>query len=275
MRITKKLIKQLSIISTVVGVLFFVLSVVVYLNSPILDYMVVLALTIAVVPPSIAAVSRNRWKNEIEKAIPEFLRDLATSSRTGTPLQAALEHASKRMYGPLTNELRILVAHMSWGMNFNEALTEFSDRTDIPLVRKAAVLIIEAGKHGGDLSDIFGSTANYVENVNAWTAKRRMQTLPYVAVFYFSVFIFLFIIIIISNMIFAPMNQIAASGTALIKPLLTTDQTRRIFLDAALIESLFGGLIAGKISEDSFMDGLKHVSVLAIASGLAFYFFFH
>jgi hypothetical protein len=76
-------------------------------------------------------------------------------------------------------------------------------------------------------------------------------------------------------MIFAPMNQIAASGTALIKPLLTTDQTRRIFLDTALIESLFGGLIAGKISEDSFMDGLKHVSVLAIASGLAFYFFFH
>ena len=137
------------------------------------------------------------------------------------------------------------------------------------------MLIIEAGKHGGDLSDIFDSTANYVDNVNAWTAKRRMQTLPYVAVFYFSVFIFLFIIIIISNMIFAPMNQIAASGTALIKPLLTTDQTRRIFLDAALIESLFGGLIAGKINEDSFMDGLKHVSVLAIASGLAFYFFFH
>ena len=136
MRITKKAIKQLSIISAVAGVLFFVVSAVVFFSSPILDYMVVFALTIAVVPPSIAAVIRNRWKNKIEKATPEFLRDLATSSRTGIPLQAALEHASKRMYGPLTHELRILVAHMSWGMNFNEALMEFSDRTDIPLVRK-------------------------------------------------------------------------------------------------------------------------------------------
>jgi flagellar protein FlaJ len=275
MRIIKKMIKQLSIVCAIVGIVFFAVSAVIYLSSPILDYMVVIALTIAVVPPSIATVIRNRWKSEIEKAIPEFLRDLATSSRTGTPLQTALEQASKRMYGPLTYELEILVAHMSWGMNFNEALMEFSDRTDIPLVRKAAVLIIEAGKHGGDLSDIFDSTAGYVENVNAWTAKRRTQTLPYVAVFYFSVFIFLFIIIIISTMIFAPMNQIASSGAALIQPLLTTDQTRRVFLDTALFESLFGGLIAGKISEDSFMDGLKHVSVLAIASGLVFYFFFH
>ncbi len=77
-------------------------------------------------PPGIASIIHNRWKTKIEKATPEFLRDLATASRTGIPLQVALEHASKRVYGPLTYELKILVAHMSWGMNFNEALIEFS-----------------------------------------------------------------------------------------------------------------------------------------------------
>ena len=79
------------------------------------------------------------------------------------------------MYGPLTDELKILVAHMSWGMGFNDALTEFSDRIDLPLIKKATVLIIEAGKHGGDLADIFDATANYVENINAWTQKRRSR----------------------------------------------------------------------------------------------------
>jgi flagellar protein FlaJ len=136
-----------------------------------------------------------------------------------------MEHASKRQYGPLTVELQTLVAHMSWGMNFNEALQEFSDRIDIPLITKATVLIIEAGKHGGDLSNIFESTAGYVENVNSWTAKRKMQTMPYVAIFYFSVFIFLFIIIIISTMMFAPMAQMSASGAAIIKPILTPEQS--------------------------------------------------
>jgi hypothetical protein len=39
------------------------------------------------------------------------------------------------------------------------------------------------------------------------------------------------------------------------------------------LESLFGGLIAGKVNEDSFLDGLKHVAVLAIATGIAFFLF--
>ncbi len=145
----------------------------------------------------------------------------------------------------------------------------------MPLIKKATVLINEAGKHGGDLSDIFDSTAKYLENINAWTEKRRQQTTPYVLIFYFSVFMFLFIIIIISNMMFAPLSQTAAGQVSFIKPIISQAASRRLFLHAALIESLFGGLIAGKINEDSFADGLKHVAVLAVASGLAFYLFLH
>jgi archaeal flagellar protein FlaJ len=275
MRITKKEIKKLTIYSTVAAIAFFCVALVVFFTSRTLDYMLVIALTIAVAPPAFANIIHNRWKSKIERAAPEFLRDLATASRTGIPLQTALEHAAKRSYGPLTYELKVLVAHMSWGMNFNEALTEFSDRIDLLLIKKATVLIIEAGKHGGDLSNIFDSTAQYVENVNSWTAKRKMQTMPYVAIFYFSVFIFLFIIIIISTMMFAPMNEAAKSGTSLIKPILSQEASTRLFFHTALLESMFGGLIAGKINEETFADGLKHAMVLSIVSGVGFYIFFH
>jgi archaeal flagellar protein FlaJ len=275
MRITKKVLKRLTIYSTIAGIAFFCVALVFYLTSPTLDYLLVVALTIAVAPPAIANIIHNRWKSKIENATPEFLRDLATASRTGIPLQVALEHASKRWYGPLTFELQLLVSHMSWGMNFNEALTEFADRIDLPLLKKATVLIIEAGKHGGDLSNIFDSTASYVESINSWIAKRKMQTMPYVAIFYFSVFIFLFIIIIISNMMFAPMNQAASSGASLIKPILSQEASKRLFLHTALMESIFGGLIAGKINEETFSDGLKHAMILSIISGVAFYIFIH
>ena len=275
MRITKTQIRKLTIYSAILGVVFFAISAVFFLTSPTLDYMLIVALTIGVAPPSVASIIHSRWKLKIERATPEFLRDLAVASRTGIPLQVALEHASKRSYGPLTYELQVLVSHMSWGMNFNEALTAFSDRIDLPLIKKATVLIIEAGKHGGDLSNIFDSTAQYVENVNAWTARRKMQTMPYVAMLYFSVFIFLFIIIIISNLMFGPMASMSSSGSSLIKPILNPENARRLFLHTALLESLFGGLIAGKINEENFADGLKHVMVLSIASGIAFYLFLH
>jgi archaeal flagellar protein FlaJ len=273
LRITSTTIKRIQISSIIAAAIFFVISTIFYIMSPVLDYMFVIALSIAVVPPGIAQVIHNRWKHKIEKATPEFLRDLATASKTGIPLQISLEHASKRMYGPLTTELKLLVAHMSWGMSFNDALLEFSKRIDLVLVKRATVLIIEAGKHGGDLCDIFESTAKYVENVNAWSQKRRMQTFPYVAIFYFSVFMFLFIIIIISNMMFAPLAQSSAADFTFIKPILTQEQSRRLFLHASLLESLFGGLIAGKINEDTFTDGLKHVGILCIVTGIAFYLF--
>jgi flagellar protein FlaJ len=101
-----------------------------------------------------------------------------------------------------------------------------------------------------------------------------MQTLPYVAIFYFSVILFLFIIILVSTMIFAPISELAESGVPLLRPVLDQLQTRRVFLHTALLESFFGGILAGKINEDSFLGGLKHAMILAIASGLAFFFFF-
>ena len=265
--------RRITIISSIIGLIFVVASIIVYLTNPLLDYMIVIGFTLAVAPPGIASIMHSRWKGKIEKSMPEFLRDLATSHQTGMPLQLALEHASKRNYGPLTTELKTMVAHMSWGMNFNEALMEFSGKIDLPLVERATVLIIEAARHGGDLSDIFNSTAKYVDNVNSWTDRRKMQTLPYVAIFYFSVVIFLFIIIIISNMIFLPMSQMDAGGVTLIKPVLSPLEARRIFMHAALLESLFGGILAGKINEDSFLGGLKHAAVLAVTSGIAFYLF--
>ena len=272
-KITRKTMRRITIISSIIGLIFVVASIIVYLTNPLLDYMIVIGFTLAVAPPGIASIMHSRWKGKIEKSMPEFLRDLATSHQTGMPLQLALEHASKRNYGPLTTELKTMVAHMSWGMNFNEALMEFSGKIDLPLVERATVLIIEAARHGGDLSDIFNSTAKYVDNVNSWTDRRKMQTLPYVAIFYFSVVIFLFIIIIISNMIFLPMSQMDAGGVTLIKPVLSPLEARRIFMHAALLESLFGGILAGKINEDSFLGGLKHAAVLAVTSGIAFYLF--
>ena len=274
MKITGRTLRKIAIASSVAAAALFIVSILFYASSPDFDYLLIVVFTAAVAPASIASIVHNRWKNKIEKAMPEFLRDLATSIRTGVPIHAALEHTSKRMYGPLTDELKVLVAHISWGMNFEQALTELGDRVDLPLVKKANVLILEASRHGGDLSDIIDSTAQYVENVNAWSLRRKMQTMPYVAIFYFSVALFLFIIILISRMIFVPISELAESGAPLLRPILTSIQTRRVFMHTSLLESFFGGILAGKINEDSFLGGLKHAMVLAIASGVAFFLFF-
>ena len=74
-------------------------------------------------------------------------------------------------------------------------------------------------------------------------------------------------------MMFTPLSQSGAGSVSFIKPIISQDASKRLFLHASLLEAMFGGLIAGKINEDSFLDGLKHVTVLAVATGIAFYLF--
>ena len=149
MKITRRIMKRIAIISTSIAIAFFIASLILLFTSPALDYLIVIALAVAVTPPSIASIIHSKWKAKIEKMTPEFLRDLATASKTGMPLQTALEHASGRQYGPLTTEIKMLVSQMSWGMNFNQALQEFSKRIDLPAINKATTLVLEAGQYEG------------------------------------------------------------------------------------------------------------------------------
>jgi hypothetical protein len=75
-------------------------------------------------------------------------------------------------------------------------------------------------------------------------------------------------------MIFVPMSELSVGGSGLINPILTPETARRVFLHTALLEAFFGGILAGRIHENSFFGGLKHAAVLAIVSGLAFFIFF-
>jgi len=274
MRVTRRILKRIATVSSVAAVTLLIVTGFFYWNSPDLDYFIVIAFSVAVAPVSLAGVIHSSWKHKIERAMPEFLRDLATSIQTGVPIYASLEHASRKEYGPLKDELQALVSQMSWGMNLNEALAQLSKRVDLPLVKRATTLISEASMYGGDLSEIFDATARYVESVNTWNLRRRMQTLPYVAIFYFSLVLFLFIIILLSRMIFIPISELAKSGIPFMRPVLDPIQARRVFMHASLLESFFGGILAGKISEDSYVGGLKHAMVLALISGVAFFLFF-
>jgi len=274
MRVTRQILKKIAIISSAAALALLTVTGFFYWSSPDFDYFIVIAFTVAVAPVSVAGLIHANWKHKIERAMPEFLRDLATSIQTGVPIYSSLEHASRKEYGALKHELQVLVSQMSWGMNLNDALAELSKRVDLPLVKRATVLISEASTYGGDLSEIFDATARYVENVNTWSLRRRMQTLPYVGIFYFSIVLFLFIIILLSTMIFIPISQMAAGGIPFMRPVLDPLQARRVFMHASLLESFFGGILAGKITEDSFVGGLKHSMILALISGVAFFLFF-
>lgn len=60
--------------------------------------------------------SRRKKIQDIEKRLPEFLRDVAEAGRFGMTLAQAVKVASRGRYGKLTPEIRRMAAQIDWGV---------------------------------------------------------------------------------------------------------------------------------------------------------------
>lgn len=178
-------------------------------------------------------------------------------------LPKALEEASKRRYGPLTKELKKMVAQMSWGVSFEKALQSLSDRVNTTLMRRTVPLIHEAGRSGGRVEKVFSPMEKFVQTTLSFDAERKTQTRPYVAITYISFFVFLFTIVMLFKSFFVRMSEMSTAEFAAI---MTPEEARRVFFHMSSIQAFFGGLMAGKMGEGTIGAGLKH-SVILLACG--------
>src|SRR5713226_2246705 len=117
------------------------------------DRFLLLGGILALVPPTIVYFFDSRRRDRIDNAIPHLIRDIADAGRSGMTLTRAIEISSERDYGPLTKELKKLMAKISFRVPLEKALQYFADRTGTMLSRRTSMLVAEANKSGGDIQE--------------------------------------------------------------------------------------------------------------------------
>lgn len=225
---------------------------------PIFDEYIVLAIIIALFPAAVLDYVDYRWRRSIDEHLPDLFRAIVQSEKTGMTLTQAVEEAAKRRYGPLTAELRRMIAHMSWGKSFEEVFQSFSQRVNTSLVRRSVPLIVEASRAGGHVEKVFEPTGKFVQSNLMAEKERQAQTRPYIAIVYVAFFVFLFTVIMLFRTFFAQMAELPALNTAL----LSNYEARRLFFHMSIVQALFSGLVAGKMGEGTVSAGLKHSVIL-------------
>jgi flagellar protein FlaJ len=257
------------IVSICVGVIVLVTAVLTLRNNPIFEDYLFLALTITIFPPAVLAHLEYRWKRSIDERLPEMFRSIVQAQQTGMTLPQALEEASRRNYGSLTNELKKMVNQMSWGLTFEKALEEFGKRVDTPLVQRTVPLIIEASHSGGHVEKVFAPMGDFIQVSLTMEKERKAQTRPYIAIIYVAFFVFVFTIVLLFKTFFIELGSSSIIGFSA----LASDEAWRIFFHMSIIQGFFGGLVAGKMGEGTVGAGLKHSTIL-MASGYAALKFF-
>ena len=233
-----------------------------------LDESILLAIMVAVFPPSIANYMDYKWRKSIDQKLPVLFRTIVQAQKTGMTLPQAIEEASKRDYGPLTKELKKINAQISWGMPLEEALQLFAKRVGTPLVQRTVPLIIEAGRSGGRVEKVFEPLGKFVDSILIMERERKAQTRPYIAIIYVAFYVFLFTIVLLFKTFFVSIERAPILGSAIMNP----EETERLFFHMAAFQAFFGGLIAGKMSEGSLNAGLKHSFVMLASAYLVFMF---
>ena len=219
---------------------------------------------------------RLRRVRKIDDRFPDFVRDLAESRRAGMTFTKAIMHSAKGSYGVLTPEIQKIARQISWGSSVDDALRSFAKRVNTKLVHRTVSLIIEASRSGGNVADVLEAASKDARELRLIHSERRANMMSYVAVIYVGIGVFLLILIILCKS-FLP-NIVGDAGaelqTGAMKSgtVIKMHHVEPVFYSAALVQSIFMGIVTGVFEDGTFYAGIKHTFIMILITWVIFKF---
>ena len=227
---------------------------------------------------------KSKKKKQIEDQLPDFLREISSSTASGMTIFDAIRSAAKGDHGKLTPELQQMSAQLSWGISVKDALDNFAKRINTDSVKRMAITVNKALEIGGNTSAVFNSAAKEMDQAKNVENQRKAEMSLYSIVIFISFFVFLAVILIIDKTIFQAIfdlqPQMASSGSSTIGgsnlQIADIDHNllRYTFFSFVLVQSIGGGLLGGFMMDGRLSSGVRYGFILVFVSFFVFKFLF-
>src|SRR5438128_7556978 len=224
---------------------------------------------------------KQREIKQIERRLPDFLRDVAEAGRFGMTLADAIVVSGGGRYGKLTPEIKKMAAQITWGVPATEALRLLATRVKTPMVERVVAIIVKSSDAGGDVADVLTMVSHDTKENQLTEDERRIQMSKYIAVIYISFMVFL-VTIWILDVTFLPKmleasGALASTGGAVQSPLAqdlpgVVNQIRIAFFIATVVHGLGDGILAGVLDTGKIPNGLRHSFIMLVIALFAFLF---
>jgi flagellar protein FlaJ len=226
---------------------------------------------------------QQREIRQIEKRLPDFLRDVAEAGRFGMTLSEAIVVAAQGRYGKLTPEIKRMAAQIEWGVPTTEALRLFSERVKTPMVERVVAIIIKASHAGGDVADVLTMVSHDAKEYQLTQEERKINMSTYIAVIYISFFVFIVTIFILGATFLPKIKEASASITggdpsALAASPLPQDiisvifNIQLAFFIAVIVHAVGDGILAGVLDNGKVANGLRHSFIMLVIAVVGFQF---
>lgn len=218
-------------------------------------------------------------KKEVENQLPDFLREISSSTGSGMTVFDAINSASKSDHGRLTPELQKMSAQLSWGISVSEALDNLAKRINTDMVKRMVITVNKALEIGGNTSSVFNAAAREIDQAKKVEEQRKVEMSMYSIVIFISFFVFLAVILIIDKTIFQAIFDLQdqmAGQTIGNMQIAAIDHTmlKYTFFSFIMVQSLGGGLLGGFMMDGRLSSGIRFGFVLILISFFVFKFMF-
>lgn len=218
-------------------------------------------------------------KKDIEDQLPDFLREISSSTASGMTIFDAIKSISKGEHGRLTPELQRMSSQLSWGISVKDALDNFAKKINTNSVKRMAITINKALEIGGNTSAVFDAAAREMDQAKRVEQQRKAEMSMYSIVIFISFFVFLAVILIIDKTIFQAIfdlqDEMAGQAIGNMR-IADIDHVllKNMFLSFIMVQSIGGGLLGGFMTDGNLSSGVRYGFILVLVSFFIFKFMF-
>ena len=216
------------------------------------------------VPIAFAYEARSWYLKKFESQLPGFLREISDMKDMGMTLQSAIHIIAQSKIGVLTSEVKIASEEIKMGTSVSGALYKMEERIGLVSVKRAISLVIKASEITDHLREILAIAIGDLEHYLKMKNERFGVSFIYVAIIYLSYGIFLY--------------SAYELNVSFVQSFMDFDVSFNLesniseMFHISIILGLFSGIMAGQLSSNTVLAGLKHSIIFMIASMALFIF---
>ena len=230
-----------------------------------MEVFICLLLIAAMIPLMLAYEIRRRYVNNVEKQMPEFLREIADMRDVGMTLQSSISMISRSKTGVLSSEVKVVARELEHGSHLSNALVRMEERIGLVTVKRAISLLVKASEVTDYIREILTIAIADLEHYIKMKSKRFNVSFVYLAIIYLSFGIYLFCAYQMNVAFIASFEGMGVT--------FDLTQNKGDMFHIGMILAFFSGIMAGQLSGNSILCGLKHSIIMLVATIVVFIFF--
>lgn len=201
-----------------------------------------------------------RRTRSFEARFPDVLYSLASANRRGVPVDEGIMLVADRYSGTIAEEFRTVHHDVQFDDDIRRALTNLANRFHrLPRITMTIAVLRNIIRSDEDLSDSLVSLADELETRLALERRRRQEMKVYSVIVAMGVLIFLLIVVILDVLLLPQIPELGDQPLVGEAEAIDHATYHMFFFHSAILLAAGSGFMMGKLTEDTFIGGLKYV----------------